>query len=609
VNLGEVGKTIDFLKKNRVGKIVFAGAVKRPSFRQLSLDWKGKWWLLKLKKDIFAGDDSLLKAVARLIRKEGFEVISGTSLLGNVFFTEEGVFSSRKPSALEQDDITLGLSAARELGLSDLGQSVVVSHKKIIGKEDENGTDTLIERCGLKSKEGGILVKISKPQQDNRLDLPTIGVETIEMLHRHNFSGVAVEAERCIVLNRDAVIRRANELNIFVTAIKVKTTKIFIIAGEASGDYLGSKLMRDITEISRQKVEFFGVGGECMEKAGLKKLFAVRELSIIGIFEVLGKIFHVRRLINGTGRAICDYQPDVVITIDSSGFTHRVAKKVKNTSTVRRIPVIHYVAPPVWAWRPWRAKSMRKFIDTLMVLFPFEPRYFKKHGLNTIFVGHPIASDSDFNRPSDSELRIFRYSICKIDEEKKFRIITLLPGSRASEIDRHLPVLEKFTRLMVDKYRKVKFIIPTIKHFESDIAMKTKHWKHRPIIVSQISQKVLSYYLSDMAVASSGTVTLELARVGLPFVIIYKTSPITYFIVKFLIKVKNVCLVNILSNKNVVPELLQEHCTAENIFRYAEKILDTEESKQQKQIFAEIIATLRENPNTAAETVLKLIQT
>ncbi|MDR1982860.1 MAG: lipid-A-disaccharide synthase [Holosporaceae bacterium] len=606
VNLGEIGAAIDFLKKNKVKKIIFAGKIKRPNFHQLSMDKKGKSWLLKLRKDIFSGDDRLLKAVAELIQQEGFKIIAGTSLLEDVFF-QEGVFSLRRPSALDQHNINLGISAAEELGLSDLGQSVIVYNGRILGRENEDGTNALIERCGLKSKKGGVLIKISKPQQDNRLDLPTIGVETIEMLYKNNFDGVAVEAGKCIILNKDAIIRRANELNIFVTAVKVKTAKIFIIAGEASGDYLGGKLMRNIIKISNQRVEFFGVGGRYMEKAGLKKFFAVQELSIMGIWEIIGRVFHVHRLILRTVQAICDYQPDVVVTIDSSGFTHRVAKKIKSVAAGRTIPIIHYVAPPVWAWRPWRAKSMYKFIDGLMVLFPFEPQYFNKHGLKTVFVGHPVVTDPDFNKPKDSKLQNFLNSVFKVNGKKELKIITLLPGSRTSEITRHLPILEEFAQLMINKYKDVKFIIPTIENLESDIKIMTKHWKHKPIIVTKTSQKILSYYLSDMAIASSGTVALELARAGLPFIVIYKTSFITYSIVKFLIKVRNVCLVNLLAGENVIPELLQQNCTAENIFHHAEKLLDSKELEKQKQAFTKVIKMLRGSPHKAAKEILKLV--
>jgi lipid-A-disaccharide synthase len=599
INLGEIGKAVSFLNGNKVKKIVFAGRVRRPNFSRLSIDKKGSAWLLKLGKSTFAGDDALLRALTNLIQEEGFEVISGADLLDDIFLSE-GVFSERKPSAQDWDDIHAGLSAAKKIGISDLGQSVIVHDGNVLGEEDEDGTDALITKCGRRRGKGGILVKISKPQQDCRLDLPTIGVETIETLHKNGFHGVAVEAGKCIVINKKDVIKRADELNIFIAAVKASVLKIFIIAGEASGDYLGGKLMGDILEISNGNAEFTGIGGPCMEKFGLNKIFSIAELSIMGIWEVVGKIFHVKKLIDKTVEAILDYQPDVIVTIDSSGFTHRVAKKVKKIGC--EIPIVHYVAPPVWAWRQWRAKSMHKFIDKLMTLFPFEPAYFEKHGLKTVFVGHPVASDSDFDRPSDSELQNF--SICSEEERKKFKIVTLLPGSRISEITHHISILEKFAQLMINRHKNVKFIIPTVENLEQKIHEMTRSWPTEPIIVTQKSQKVLAYYSSDIAVAASGTVTLELARVGLPFIVIYKTSPLTYLVVKFLIKVHSVCIVNLLAKKNVVPELLQNDCTAENIFTCAERILTTPYAEKQKGSFKRVVKLLGANSKKAAQEVI-----
>ncbi|MDR0968189.1 MAG: lipid-A-disaccharide synthase, partial [Holosporaceae bacterium] len=590
VNLGEISKAIDFLKKNKVEKIVFAGRIKRPNFNELSLDKKGKSWLLKLGKATLAGDDALLRAVAGLIQKEGFEVIAGTDLLDGVFLSE-GIYSARKPSESDLRDIKIGLSAANKLGAADLGQSVVVRNGEIL-EEDANGTNALIKKRGQSFGDGGILVKISKPRQDERLDLPAVGPETIEALYENGFKGAAVEADKCIVINKDEVLKRADELGIFFAAVKIPTAKVFIVAGEASGDYLGGRLMEDILKISDERVEFFGVGGEQTEKAGLKKLFSINELSIIGITEVVGKIFRVKKLIDKTAKAICEYRPDVVVTIDSSGFTHRVDKKVKKLNP--NIPIIHYVAPPVWAWRPWRAKKMRGFIDKLMTLLPFEPKYFTKYGLDAVFVGHPIATDEDFDRPSLS-------SPAKDDGSKK--TILLLPGSRKSELSRHLPILKDFARLMIDKYKSVKFIIPTIESLKSEIEETTKSWPQKPTIVSSKSQKVSAYYSSDAAVAASGTVTLELARVGLPFVAIYKTSAATYWIVRLLIKVKCVCLVNILVGKNVVPELLQDDCSPENVFRAVEKILNAREAEKQKKAFEKVIEKLKAEPMKAAKVV------
>ncbi|MDR3187347.1 MAG: lipid-A-disaccharide synthase [Holosporaceae bacterium] len=607
VNLGEIGRAVNFFHENNVTKVVFAGRVKRPDFSKLSLDQKGSKWLLKLGKAIFGGDDALLRGVSHLLQEEGFELMAGTDLLDDVFLGD-GIFSRRKPSDSDMKDIQIGFESAKRLGAQDLGQSAVVFRGKILGTEDADGTDALIERCAKlrKSSAGGILAKVSKPQQDDRLDLPAIGVDTIDKLHRHGFDGLAVEANKCIILDKRAVVDRANELGIFVVGVgsgKTKT-KIFIIAGEASGDYLGGKLMEDIHEISSGDVEFFGVGGECMEKAGLKKLFSIKELSIIGIFEVLGKIFHVKRLIDKTVTAICEYKPHAVVTIDSSGFTHRVDKKIKKIDG--KIPIIHYVSPPVWAWRPWRAKSMHKFIDKLLVLFPFEEKLFANHKLKAVFVGHPVATDPNFEKPPPSDLRKFVKLVCGSSQRSAFKIITLLPGSRISEIKKLLPVMGEFSRLMRCKYTNVKFIIPTIKDMAPHIEALTSNWDQKPLIIKKKYVKNLAYYSSDLAVAASGTVTLELARVGLPAIVVYKTSAVTYALVKFLIKTPWVCLINILAGKKVVPELLQKACSGETIFACAKKLLSSAESKKQKESFEKIMRTLKTTPRLTAMEVLDM---
>ncbi|MDR0677510.1 MAG: lipid-A-disaccharide synthase [Holosporaceae bacterium] len=601
VNFGEVAKTINFLRDNNAKQLIFAGKVERPDFGQLSLDKKGVSWIIKLGKSILAGDDALLRAIAKLFQDEGFEVIDGTSLLKNVFFSE-GVFSSRNPSASDYENIEVGLKAARELGLNDIGQAVMVRTKKILGKEDIRGTDFLIDNCGRLSGKGGILIKVSKPQQDFRLDLPTIGVNTIEKIRQNGFDGIVVEAHKCIIINKEEVIRKANEAKVFLIAVK-PIKKIFIIAGEASGDYLGSRLMKDILELCSGKVVFFGIGGRLMEESGLRVLFPIDKLSIIGVWEALKEIFRIKKLIKETILAICDYQPDAIVTIDSSGFTHRVAKGVKRKN---KIPVVHYVSPPVWAWRPWRAKYMHKFLDKLMVLFPFETKYF--HKLKTVFVGHPIATDPDFEKPSDSELQFFLSSICGITNKNDCKIITLLPGSRKSELSAHFPILAEFVRLAEKKYSNVKFIIPTIKNLEPFVVNCTKDWKQKPIIITDKTHKIFSYYSSDCAVAASGTVTLELARVALPFVSIYKTSRITYWIIRMLIRVSNICLVNILMGKKVVSELLQNDCTGPNIMREADKILDGKKAEKQKEFFREIISKITGKTQQAAKEVLNMIK-
>lgn len=601
VELGQVEQVVNFFHANGVSDVVFAGYVRRPNFSQISLDKKGTAWLLKLGKTIFDGDDALLRAVSNLMSQEGFKIKAGNDYLKDVFLGE-GTFSKRNLSSSDLCDVKVGFQAAKSLGAKDIGQAVVVYNGSVIAMEDEKGTDDLIERSAQirKSSAGGILVKTSKPQQDNRLDLPTIGVDTIENLHRHGFDGIVVESSNCIVLNKQAVIDKVNEYGMFIAGVAAEQLKIFIIAGEASGDYLGGSLMQDISAISNNSVEFFGVGGPVMFKAGLKELFSIRELSIIGIFEVIGKIFRVKKMINKTVQKIIEYKPNVVVTIDSSGFTHRVAKRLKRFTT--DIPVVHYVAPPVWAWRKWRAKTMYRFIDKLMVLFPFEVELFTKHHLNTVFVGHPIAIDPDFEKPSDDRIRNFKLSY-KLEGKK---IITLLPGSRVSEIKKHMPILEGFVSLMLQEDANVQFVVPTIPDLKDMILEAVQKWDQTPVILSNKPQKVLAYYSSDMAIAASGTVTLELARVGLPFIVIYKTSRLTYRIVKSLIQVSNVCLVNILANKTIIPELLQDDCTAENIFQHALQLLEPNSQQSQKEAFGEVMKSLTAAKQTAAMEVIKI---
>jgi lipid-A-disaccharide synthase len=604
INIGEIEKALYFFRKNKVDKIIFAGHIKRPDFTKLSLDKKATKWLVKLGKTIFSGDDALLRAIADLLQQEGFEVIAGTDLLEDIFLPE-GALSLQKPTQSQMKDIQIGIKTASRLGIFDIGQSAIVCDGKILGKENVDGTSFLIEKCAQlrRSTKGGTLVKISKPQQDTRLDLPTIGPDTIEKLHQNGFDGLAVEAGKCIVIDKKSVIDKSNEFGLFVFGFSVRPpVKIFIIAGEASGDYLGGKLMEDIREVCDYDVEFFGVGGQCMEKAGLRKLFSIEELSIIGIAEVIGKIFYVKRLINRTVRTICEYEPNAVVTIDSSGFTHRVDRKLKKAGC--SFPIVHYVAPPVWAWRQWRAKSMKKFIDKLLVLLPFEEALFRKHGLETIFVGHPIATDADFNKPTAANLKRF---LTKINANEDSKIVTLLPGSRISELKKHLPLLMDFSKLMINKYKDVKFVIPTIGDLEPYINEQIINWKQKPIVVSAKSDKILAYYSSHLAIAASGTVTLELARVNLPTVVIYKTSKLTYLIVKLLIKIRHVCLINIMAQKTVVPELLQNHCTANNIFLHAEKIINADNTRKQKTAFDKVIKNLRTTAKLAALEVLKSI--
>ena len=585
--LGQVGKVLQFLEENGVNKITFAGHVKRPELWDLSLDLEGAKWLARLWKTLFrAGDDALLRGIADLFKEKGIDIISGTDFLDNTFLSE-GVFSERRPTKDEEAEIKLGIRESQMLGIQDIGQSIVVSEDRVIAREDNRGTDALIDRCF-----DGILVKTSKPQQDFRMDLPVIGVKTIKNLHRHNFRGLVVEADRTIVLNQKEVLKKVDEYGLFFQAVKIRRKhKVFIVAGESSGDYLGGRLMKDLRKID-EDIEFVGIGGSCMEEAGLVNLCSISKLSLIGIWEVIGKIFYIKDLIKKTVDTIIHYNPDVVVTIDSSSFTHRIDKLVKKKNP--DIPVVHYVSPPVWAWRGWRAKNLHKFIDKLMVLFPFEKTFLKDYEVNTTFVGHPIASDEDMVR--DPSL------------QAKDLTITLLPGSRPSELEKHMPILKKFAELMIARHPEVRFYLPTVKTVAPLIKRYVEDWHYKPTVSTKKMKKIKAYNFSHVAVAASGTVTLELAKMRLPFVAIYKTSLITYHLVKWLIKVPFVCLVNILAGKSLVPELLQDECTPHNIFDAVENIINTDQKTQQKTEFEKITKKLKVDRMKAAKEVYSFIK-
>lgn len=376
--------------------------------------------------------------------------------------------------------------------------------------------------------------------------------------------------------------------------------KIFIIAGEPSGDYLGSRLLQDLKVLTNNKVEILGIGGRLMAEH-MKVFFDMSEITVIGIAEVLPKLIHIKKLIDNTAEKILEYKPDVLITIDSSGFTHRVAKKVKREN--EDIPIVHYVAPPVWAWRPWRAKKMHKFIDLLLTLFPFEPKFFEKFGLKSVFVGHPVANDDYLVNPS-------------IDAKDKFKkqfnimptdiVLCLLPGSRNSEIKKHVPIMNAAVKLIKKNYGSVKIFVPTLPEKKSLLSSLLDIDDCN--VITDLKQKNVVLHISNVAIAASGTVNLELAKTGTPSIVIYKTSWLTALLVKLLIKVKWVSILNILAKKEIVPELLQKHCTPEEICKTFNEMINSNKLLLQKSEFENLIDLIKEPQEMlAAKEVVNLI--
>lgn len=348
-----------------------------------------------------------------------------------------------------------------------------------------------------------------------------------------------------------------------------KPLRIFLIAGESSGDSLGANLMRVLKDL-HPNVQFSGVGGRRMAAAGLVSLFPMEELSVMGVAEILPKLFHILARIRQTTQAILKGQPDAVITIDSPDFCFRVVKKVK--AVTKSIPCIHYVAPSVWAWRPGRAKTVAGFLDHILTLLPFEPPYFEQHGLRATFVGHPVVERMS-HRGDGTRFRR-KYGIRETQP-----VLCLLPGSRMSEVSR---LLEKFcitADIVLRHKHDAVIVVPTLPHLRKYVESFFVGKGINPIIFEGEEDKFDCFSASAIALAASGTVSLELALTDTPHIIAYRFNGFSGWLAKKLIKTPYANLVNILLNRPAVPELLQERCEPDLMAQALIKLLEQKEAR------------------------------
>ena len=320
-------------------------------------------------------------------------------------------------------------------------------------------------------------------------------------------------------------------------------SKIFIIAGEVSGDVLGARIMSEMPD-----AEFYGIGGENMTAAGLRPLFDMSDLSVMGVMEVLAHARTLTRRIRQTVDEIVRVRPDIVLTIDSPGFARSVIKGLRRSAAGRALidgglRFHHVVAPQVWAWRPGRAKKYARMFDKLYAFFDFEVPYFTKFGLDTVAVGHPIADGI-----------IGKYGRGKKAPDDK--IITLIPGSRMSEVRRLMPLMREVAGIIARSgYRGYRFAIPTVETTAGYVATETAKWGV-PVELVPSADRYDLYSRTYIAIAASGTVSAELAMMHVPAIIVYKMNPITTWLVRQVINVKWVSLVNILLKRGVYPEFL-----------------------------------------------------
>jgi lipid-A-disaccharide synthase len=377
--------------------------------------------------------------------------------------------------------------------------------------------------------------------------------------------------------------------------------RIFIIAGEPSGDLLGGRLMAALKNNSLENLEFAGVGGERMTTEGFKSLFPISEISVMGLAEILPRVFNLRRRIRETAASVRAFAPDILITIDSPGFCFAVLKRLGKQQETKRI---HYVAPSVWAWRPGRVHKFSREFDHLLTLLPFEPAYFEPVGLESTFVGHAVI-ESDL---ASANGRRFRERF-QIDDN--IPVLCVLPGSRLGEVRRHLQPFHSAIQILRRKHPLLKVVIPTISTLKNEIISATQAWDFDVLVVDGENNKFDAMAASNVALAASGTVALELALMRVPAVIAYRVNVVTSWIVKALIKIPYANLVNILLDREAVPEFIQSRCRADNLANALEHLLTDKDAYEAQQLSADdairLLKAGDERPSdVAAKTILSL---
>ncbi len=371
--------------------------------------------------------------------------------------------------------------------------------------------------------------------------------------------------------------------------------KIYIIVGEESGENIGYELLSSL----KKKINFrlYGIGGKKLNSLGLKSIFNFNELSVMGLFEILPKIPKLLLLIQKTFLHILQVEPDLIITIDAPDFAFRVLKKIKNKNN--NFKTLHIVAPTVWAWKSNRAKKISKFVDNLFVLFPFEKKYFVPHGIKTTFIGHPLLNN---NRRFKTMPNILGF---------KKNIISIFPGSRKGEIQTHLNHILSFI-CKNNSFKMYKFLIISVDRHIELIKNISKEYKKiiNLYILNASEYKNYAFKYSKYAIAVSGTISLELALNKVPLIVVYKLNFFSYLILKKLVHVKYISLANIILNKKIIPELIQNDFSFKRFNAELHSLINNK-SKKHKQLimFNKLEKILSCNKNDiAVREILKLIK-
>jgi lipid-A-disaccharide synthase len=385
-----------------------------------------------------------------------------------------------------------------------------------------------------------------------------------------------------------------------VTALPLR---LMLIAGEPSGDALGAELLQALAQISGRPVEAFGVGGAAMTKAGHQSLFDMTDLSVMGVAEVLPRLPQLQlRIAQTVGQAL-QARPDMLITIDSPDFCFRVARQVRKYAP--EIPIVHYVAPQIWAWRRGRARKIARYIDLVLALLPFEPPLFIGQGLPCSFVGHPVVARMP-SAQAGAEFRA-RHSV-----PADAPLLGVLPGSRSGEVSRLLAPFGEALHHLHQNLPQLHIFCATLPHVAAQVRTAAANWPGRVIFTEDVSEKLAGFAACDAALAASGTVSLELAACATPHVVAYKVSPLTAMIARRVLQISHVNLVNLILNESLIPELLQQDCTPENLARELALLLGPSSAAERqraamRKALQELGAGQSPPSHRAAEAVLALL--
>jgi lipid-A-disaccharide synthase len=378
--------------------------------------------------------------------------------------------------------------------------------------------------------------------------------------------------------------------------------KLALVAAEESGDVLGGALMGALRALNPGSMIFSGGGGRAMAAQGAASPFDIADLSIIGVTSIPRKLPLILRRIRETADAVIAAKPDALIIIDSPDFTHRVARRVRKRAP--QIPIINYAPPSVWAWRPWRARAMRRYIDEVLAILPFEPAAFERlRGPLCTYVGHPLAERIGDLRPDADEAR---------RRQEDLPVVLVLPGSRGSEIRRLSDIFGAAIAKAAERAGPFDLVLPTLPHIAEQVAAATANWPLKPRIVTNRDEKHAAFRTARAALAASGTVTLELALANIPMVAAYRIPAWEGTLFRMMASIDTVILANLVLGEKIVPQYLQDNCTPHHLAAGLIQILgDTPERRRQLDAFARLdsIMGLRgEPPSTrAAQAVLALI--